>query len=473
MEAMPSIYELLFESIGEGIVVADRKGYIELTNPSLDQMFGYRPGELIGQRIEVLVPSPLRKDHTQLREMFEKRPKNRPMAAGLEELKGVKKNGRLFPVEVGLNYLDRNGLSKVIAIVSDITQRKKAQCELHKEKARSRLYLNLAKAMFIVLDTDMMLQFINQEGCRILEVKDPAAVLGMNWVESFVPPDNQEMVQEVFQALLQGQKEGVEFFDNEIITLEGKRKMVQWHNSLIKTAEGGIEGMLSSGIDVTDRFDTEKVRTTAMLQGQEQERQRIATELHDGLVQTLSAISLNLKALEDEIDRLEHSEVEAYKNAMDLLDHAIQDTRLISHDLMPSALERFGLIKAMEDLVYRTSKNKVLIIDFKTNLGYDIRDLYMITNLYRILQELLQNIVKHAQASEVEVELWEIGNRIRLRVKDNGVGFEGSPEEMQSNGIGLRNISTRVKSMNGKLVLDSTTADGTTVVVEVPSSKLK
>ena len=210
-----------------------------------------------------------------------------------------------------------------------------------------------------------------------------------------------------------------------------------------------------------------------MLQGQEQERQRIATELHDGLVQTLSAISLNLKALEDEIDRLEHSEVEAYKNAMDLLDHAIQDTRLISHDLMPSALERFGLIKAMEDLVYRTSKNKVLIIDFKTNLGYDIRDLYMITNLYRILQELLQNIVKHAQASEVEVELWEIGNRIRLRVKDNGVGFEGSPEEMQSNGIGLRNISTRVKSMNGKLVLDSTTADGTTVVVEVPSSKLK
>ena len=469
MEATPGIYKLLFESIGEGIVVADRQGRIELTNPSLDKMFGYRPGELIGQEMEILVPGPLRVDHAKLRESFEKKPKNRPMAAGIEELKGVKKDGTFFPVEVGLNYLDKNGLSKLIGIVSDITQRQKALCELNKEKARSRLYLNLAKAMFIVLDTDMMLQFINEEGCRILEVQKPSAVIGMNWIESFVPLGHREMVLEVFQGILQGKKEGVEFFDNEIMTLEGKRKLIQWHNSLIKNADGVIEGMLSSGIDITDRLDSEKVRTTAMLQGQEQERQRIATELHDGLVQTLSAISLNLKALEEDVGKLESSEIEAYQNAMDLLDNAIKDTRLISHDLMPSALERFGLVKAMEDLVYRTSNNVSLEIDFKTNLCQGINDLYLITNLYRILQELLQNIVKHANASQVFVELWELGNRIRLQVKDNGVGFAGSPEEMQSNGIGLRNISTRVKSMNGKLILDSTTSDGTTVIVEVPS----
>ncbi len=473
MEPSPDIYKLLFESIGEGIVVVDKEGCIELTNPSLNRMFGYRPGELKGQKVELLVPRSLRSAHSRQRMKFEKNPRNRPMAAGTDELKGVRKDGTQFPVEVGLNYLDKNGLSKSIAMISDITQRKKTLCELHREKAKGRLYLNLAKAMFIVLDTDMMLQFINQEGCRILEVRGPDSVLGKNWIESFVPADGQEMVQEVFQTLLNGKKEVVEFFDNEIITPNGKRKMIQWHNSLIKNDNGTIEGTLSSGIDITERVDTEKVRTTAMLQGQEQERQRIATELHDGLVQTLSAISLNLKALEEEIHRLENSEKEAYKSAIDLLDNAIKDTRLISHDLMPSALERFGLVKAMEDLIYRTSKNVKLKIDFHTNLDRNIEDPYIITNLYRILQELLQNIVKHAGASKVLIELWEIGSRIRLLVRDDGVGFDGSPEEMQSNGIGLRNISTRVKSMNGKLILDSTARSGTTVTVEIPVLKLK
>ena len=459
------LFQVLFESAIEGIVVVNSEGRIDMVNDSLLRLYGYATDELIGNKIELLIPERFHQSHVSKRKAFYKKPKKR--ALGWEKtMLGRKKNGTEFPVDISLNYFNIDSKMYAAAFVSDITRSKKAENALKAEKEKASLYLDISASLFIAINKNQKVTKINKKGCEILGYAENE-IIGKNWFDTFLPIEEQSRVKEVFIQMQQGKIKPVEFFENSIVTKSGEKRLMEWHNTIIYDVTGDPKETLSSGVDITDIRKMEIAQMDALHQGQEKERKRLATELHDGIVQTLSAISLNLKVLEEAVDKMSENEQKSYQKAMFFLEECIADTRNISHALMPATLEHFGLVKAVQSICDNLSTDS-LTFNLRTEGDFTKLEEKIKVSLFRIIQELINNIMKHAKASVVQIQLAKSKNGVTLEVNDNGIGFQGNIEQMQSNGLGLRNLFTRVKSMNGILKLDSSHLKGTAVKVEIP-----
>ncbi|SNC59816.1 PAS domain S-box-containing protein [Hymenobacter gelipurpurascens] len=192
----------------------------------------------------------------------------------------------------------------------------------------------------------------------------------------------------------------------------------------------------------------------AILTAQEDERRRIAEALHNGVGQLLYAIKLHLENT---------AELPRTNAGLALLDEAIRATRGISFELTPGVLEDFGLETALKELVKRIPKPPIrLHCDIPRNLPRTIQ-----VALYRIVQELLNNIMKHAKAGEVFVYLEQVDQQLHLSVEDDGIGFEYQ-QTTPSKGIGLSSIRNRVELLNGHFTIQSRPGHGTIVTIQVP-----
>jgi signal transduction histidine kinase len=231
--------------------------------------------------------------------------------------------------------------------------------------------------------------------------------------------------------------------------------------------------------DVTERLKLEEERTTlklkrqkdllnAILEAQETERRRIAETLHNGLAQTLYAAKLNLDQMY--IVKSDATQVkEAQDKASELLADAIKETRNISHELIPTILEDFGLRGAIDDICKKYAQSNFSIQAEIYGFEEEI-DKYLEVALYRITQELANNVIKHAQASNVHIHLVQGGLGILLKVSDNGRGFNVAAVMQSVQGIGLKTIKDRVKLLNGDMDIKSLPGQGTTVTIKIPYS---
>ena len=458
------MFQALFDSLAEGIVVIDENGKIIMANQNSLKLFGYEHGELIGTSLEQLVPDRLKKRHEQHRLSYTEEPRTRAMGKGLD-LHAKRKDGKEFPVEISLSYTRSEGKIRVIAFIMDITERKQSELVLLREKEKAQLYLDIATSMFVVIDVNGMVTLINQKGCEILGYQEKD-ILGKSWFDNFVPADIKDSVQRVFNQMISGELEKVEFFNNEVLRKNGTRRLIEWHNTVVRDEKNQISGTLSSGIDITRVSQIEKLQMEALHHGQENERRRLAQELHDGLVQTLSAVNINLNVLEEGVNKLDPDERNAYIKALHFLKEAIKDTRNISHDLMPYGLELSGLVKAIQNLSKKVPESIIVDFAYGDNIGRLNRHLEL--GIYRILQELINNIIKHADADTIRIKLLRNDEVISLQVEDNGSGFSGTLDEVKLNGMGLRNITTRVISLNGKLDFESRRRKGLRVHAVFP-----
>lgn len=210
--------------------------------------------------------------------------------------------------------------------------------------------------------------------------------------------------------------------------------------------------------------------SSARIQAQEEERRRIATELHDGLGQILTAIKFNFEILEDTLP-LKDDEARRFDNAKKLIEHAMREARDISYNLRPSILDDFGLVSALSYLAEHMCKEYHREVVFRTH-GIDGRlEPQTETALYRIAQEALTNAIKHGQAAHVDIQLVGIEKVVRMIVEDDGVGFDPvavSGRGSAYSGVGLVSMRERVHSLLGNLDIESHPGKGTTIVVEVP-----
>ncbi len=207
--------------------------------------------------------------------------------------------------------------------------------------------------------------------------------------------------------------------------------------------------------------------TQAIMDGEEQERMRLAKELHDGIGGLMSMIKLqftNFKKSRTEIQN-DHE----YNAALDLLNTASQDIRKISHALMPSALERLGLVEALEQFCGQAEKSGNLQIDFQ-HYGLEERlPAKMELLAYRIVQELLNNVLKYASAKEVLVQVSKHEQQLSLVVEDDGKGFDVETIKNRE-GIGLHSMQKRIELMGGKMDIDSAVGKGTSINIELSVS---
>jgi PAS domain S-box-containing protein len=214
--------------------------------------------------------------------------------------------------------------------------------------------------------------------------------------------------------------------------------------------------------DITQRKASQKLLLKTIIETQENERERIARDLHDGLGQTLAAIKLNLDAVknkqalsETECERVEH-----------LLQVSTKQLREICFDASPNVLSEFGLVQGIEDLVART-QSSALTISFMYSEAFPKIYKSLEVAIYRITQEFLNNSIKHSEAKLVEISLTDNHDHIVLKLNDNGKGFV-LKDMMIYSGQGLKNIKSRVSSLNGDLEITSEINKGTAFKISFP-----
>ncbi|MEQ9425330.1 MAG: sensor histidine kinase [Cyclobacteriaceae bacterium] len=200
----------------------------------------------------------------------------------------------------------------------------------------------------------------------------------------------------------------------------------------------------------------------AMLEGQEKERQRIAEDLHDRLGSMLAATKLHYNAI-----KTSNGDDVQIKKASKILDETIEETRKIAHNLASGVLSKFGLIAALNDLKATIEGSNQISMELITsNLDNRLSNEIEIT-LYRVVQELISNILKHANAHNITVQLTRHDdNTLTLMVEDDGIGF--NPSAIKSDGMGLSNVKARLEKLSGHVNIDSSSGNGTTTTIEIP-----
>ncbi len=201
---------------------------------------------------------------------------------------------------------------------------------------------------------------------------------------------------------------------------------------------------------------------------QDQERKRIAEDIHDSLGSILSAAKLKLSALKESQTAISGEQLEKYQVAMQLLDDASAELRNISHNIMPATLSKLGLVAALRNLIGTISSHSGMQIDFSTHDFTERLDEKAEMSIYRVVLELINNSVKHAGATKMTVQLIRYPDYINLTVEDNGRGFNYENEVQLKKGIGLGNISSRVNYLSGKINVDTAPGRGTSVIIDIP-----
>lgn len=215
-------------------------------------------------------------------------------------------------------------------------------------------------------------------------------------------------------------------------------------------------------------LETEKqlAATEAVLKGEEQERTRLAKDLHDGLGGMLSGIKYSLNTMKGNLI-MTPDNAQAFERSMDMLDSSIKEMRRVAHNMMPEALVKFGLDTALKDLCNDTQQSGALEVRYQSiNMEQAVVDQTTSITIYRIIQELINNVMKHAGARTAIVQVSKTNGAISITVEDDGKGFDSSILD-KSRGIGWSNIRSRVEFLKGKLDVQSAPGKGTSVHIEL------
>jgi signal transduction histidine kinase len=265
---------------------------------------------------------------------------------------------------------------------------------------------------------------------------------------------------------------GVLFYSNRI--LKNKNTQIENQRNEILAIKSDLEYLNESlEIKVTER--TSELREAnetliqknqeiieALFKGQTIERKRVASELHDNLGGTLSAIKWRLEGMNDA--EMSTKEKKIYDGLLEMLQGAYAEVRLISHNMLPDELEKNGLEKSIRKLVNEINQGNRIEILFSFKIDEKSLSNQLKLELYSICLELLNNVLKHAQAKEVVIHFYQREDKLTLQVMDDGIGISLDPK---GNGMGMKNIQTRVESLKGILKITPQEPTGTSVIIAI------
>jgi len=216
----------------------------------------------------------------------------------------------------------------------------------------------------------------------------------------------------------------------------------------------------------SDRIKSEKRVINAIINTEENERKRFAKDLHDGLGPLMSTVKMSLSALEERIK--DPTGTIILNNTNHLVNEAINTLKDISNNLSPHVLSNFGLSSALSAFIAKINQTKAIEIDYKSNMEAQRLESEKEVVIYRAACELINNAIRHSGASRIEIELNKHEKFITLQFYDNGRGFDTSSLESEdSAGMGLSNIETRVRSVDGVFILESTPGKGTSALIKI------
>lgn len=296
---------------------------------------------------------------------------------------------------------------------------------------------------------------------------------------TYMNPEARQRFPELWQQgpghpLLKGLRPIVAAFvdtDKEFVGREVDTGDAVLEQKVCYTMDGDVYRLRIYTHDITARKRAEEAiqgLAKRIVQAQEEERQRISRELHDEAGQALTALKIALEIIQGEVPTSEESLRQNLDEAIALTDSARDQIRMLARGLRPPALDTVGLNLTLEDFCRNFGRRTQLEIEYEGADGLNLPDAVNIC-LYRLLQEGLTNVAKHAQASQVGVKLWVADTAVHLSISDDGIGFaDESRIPGQSAGLGLLGMQERVELLDGRLELHTTPGNGTRVVAHLP-----
>jgi len=505
-------YQNIVENSLDGIVIV-QEGKLVYVNPSAARIFGYESVE----------------EMKMLSFADTVAPASRPFVFSSDsphtirddilrnyELKGLTKQGTVIDLEVNAQLVTWNGKPAVQASLRNITQRKMLEREQALWLWEQETLSSIDRKLVSMVDLQRILDAISQHAQALIRA-DFAGVLMLNddassyrWksVRGNTAPIPQEVLhpakeaaalllsmEPVIQRNVAGERRPTHLplFQSEKLhsvgcfplTVGGKVRgqlVVGFRSDhafsgrdirvLVSLAEKSSIALANAELyeNLVQREQELKMLAGARVKAQEEERRRIAREIHDSFGQMLTAIKFNVEILEDLIpkDSPEHKRIDDTKN---LLDATMAEARRIAYNLMPSVLDDFGLVPALQMLCEQFSQRTSINVEYHAHGLTERLEPTLEVSLYRIVQEALNNIAKHAEASDASVQVVRHAGGIRLTIEDSGKGFDVSSLSSAAQGdrgMGLVSIRERAASFEGTVMIDSAPNSGTTIVVEIP-----
>lgn len=333
-----------------------------------------------------------------------------------------------------------------------------AEESLRREHEFASAILDTSGALMAVIDCDGRFVRFNKAWER-LGGYSAEEVKGKKVWEIFVPPEEAQAVQQIYQRLLAGE-------DNvksecHVIPKQGEPRLIAWSRTAMRDKEGALEYVIASGIDITEhrRLEQEVLRISEL------EQRRIGQDLHDGLCQHLAGIELMTQALEEKLQKTSRTNVPRATEIAAQVRESIRQTKQLARGLSPVALEENGLMSALHELAANITSMFRVNCTFRCDTAVLLRDNATATHLFRIAQEAVSNATRHGQAKNVEIVLQKMPEKIRLMVNDDGKGLPKSPAA--GHGMGLRIMQYRAGMIRGTFVVQHRNGGGTTVVCSV------
>ncbi|QQL51226.1 PAS domain-containing sensor histidine kinase [Mucilaginibacter ginkgonis] len=369
--------------------------------------------------------------------------------------------------------------SSIIATNLDVTNIKNAEFE--KLKILNLLEQTEELAMIGSWDYELAGKVMTwSEGMYRLFNLEKTATLSPEVFVTYVTPYNTYVTRRIIKYI----NSGLGPFDETIDFKIGKsKKTLRLKADVVRNLNGDVERVLGVTLDITaGKLAREKTKKLvkeqkalelekqqqifkAIITTQEEERKRIAESLHNGLGQVLYGVKLSLNQLKFGTDNNVVDNIKTVRQTENLLMDAISESRRLSHELMPKLLEDFGLKAAFEDMAEQFETSIGLFLQFNGPDNFRI-DPFMELAIYRMIQEVILNVVKHAAASITKLNVEITTKKMTVLVKDNGKGFDVN--QSGGDGIGLTSLRNNLKLLNGSLQLTSGLDMGTQVVLEFP-----
>ncbi len=219
--------------------------------------------------------------------------------------------------------------------------------------------------------------------------------------------------------------------------------------------------------DISERKLSSEKMIAAVLEAEDQERERMAKSLHDSLGQNLTVSVLNLDGLGHEIGNLSKDLQKKYQTGMEFLNRAIDESRTIAHNLIPKGIDDFGLVLAVQSILDGLKDSSETTFEFHDNLGEERLSSSVELALYRISQEAVNNIIKYSEAKHATIQLIKHPNEVIYTIEDDGRGFDMRKLDNKAR-FGLNSIQNRAKSISAHFELSSSLGRGTHLTIEIP-----
>ena len=461
----------IVQSVMDALITVDENQDILLFNPAAEKMFGCAAADVLGTPLDQFIPRRHRDAHRRHVEHYGQTGITTRRMGG-SELVGLRANGTEFPVEASISQATVGGKKLFTVILRDITERKRAEAALKESAERyQRLVALVPDAIWV--EREDRIQLANRACLDLLAAGSEEQVSGRSPLE-FIHPDFHALARARRERLMFGMVDDL-WVEEKVVRSDGEIRDVEIAETAFR--DDGTTVILAVLRDVTDRKRADNElresreslrRLSASLQEvREEEKARIARELHDELGQALTGLKMDLAQLAAQLTPQQSGALDRVSAMKALIEGAVASVRRLATELRPLMLDDLGLAPTIEWLVSDFSKRTGITVELSLPDSELEENAELSTALFRVLQESLTNVARHAGARHVRVELTCSDADVRLMVRDDGTGI-GTRAENAPRSFGLLGMRERASMLGGELRIDSSPGAGTSIAMTVP-----